>query len=188
MSEPVKCFMLQPTDMAEHSLRRFTWTVPNKCSHHASMSLGNVDFVSEYDGSGDDRWPHDDPQWPKCCETCGYEFADGDQWQNNLKRLFATPDGSLYTMDSAPVGAMRVSDWNHAVNSKEHLAAGGGPHLQVKCPDACWWDIDSPASTNYHEGGSGWSRSGEPPNVTANPSIQTGSYHGWLRNGTLVEC
>jgi hypothetical protein len=33
-----------------------------------------------------------------------------------------------------------------------------------------------------------WTRTGEPPNVTANPSINwVGFYHGWLKNGVLTD-
>jgi hypothetical protein len=53
------------------------------------------------------------------------------------------------------------------------------------------WIIDYPC-----EDGKGWQRTGEPPNITANPSIGIGrndqgqkwKYHGWLKDGYLVEC
>ena len=38
------------------------------------------------------------------------------------------------------------------------------------------------------DGRNAWTCTGEPPNVTVNPSINyVGLYHGWLRNGELSD-
>ncbi len=77
------------------------------------------------------------------------------------------------------------------------------PHLSVMTP-AGMWCIDCPSSDEPH---GYWERTGEPPSVTATPSIQCGTprppeapeqapdalgrvsyYHGWLRDGKLIEC
>ena len=42
------------------------------------------------------------------------------------------------------------------------------------------WILDAISSQ-----GNFWTREGEPPNITAHPSIITGNYHGWLKNGIL---
>ena len=46
----------------------------------------------------------------------------------------------------------------------------------------------------FKDDGKGWTRTGTPPKVTANPSIGLGkvdgggwAYHGWLTNGFLIE-
>jgi hypothetical protein len=53
------------------------------------------------------------------------------------------------------------------------LPPGGGHDL---------WCIDAPSST-----GGRWTRTGEAPNLTVNPSILTGRYHGWLHDGMLSD-
>ena len=200
MSE-IRCFLLERTDLARRSLRRYTPSEKgNPCPisgyHNASVSLGGeIPYVSQWNGKGDDSWPHDDPRWPTHC-ACGYEFQPDDQWQHNLDRLFRRPeDGQLFRHQDAPIGAMARGVCS-GPTSAQALARGvrgsddgaNLDHLSVKLPDGYWWCIDEPASRDYQEGGSGWERSGEPPNVTASPSILTGCYHGWLRNGVLVEC
>lgn len=73
-------------------------------------------------------------------------------------------------------------------------------HLTVVCPDGHWWTIDSRASNcgspedKVHRC---WVRHGEPPNITVDKagvtcsagsgSIQTPDWHGFLRNGQLVD-
>jgi hypothetical protein len=64
-----------------------------------------------------------------------------------------------------------------------------GKCLVVRTPGGDWI-VDAKAID-----GNGWTRTGTPPKVTANPSIGIGheegkpwTYHGWLRDGHLVEC
>ena len=59
-----------------------------------------------------------------------------------------------------------------------------GKFLTVLLPDGTSWCIDEHA-TNDPNGF--WTREGEPPNVTARPSIQTPRYHGHLVNGILQD-
>jgi hypothetical protein len=100
-----------------------------------------------------------------------------------------TDTGEEMVLRDAPAGAMWWADrYSEAFGSIYHKERGGGPHLLVKTPGG-EWDIDSKSSN-----GEGWQRTGEPPNVTANPSIGAGKgpdggwkYHGWLRNGVLVD-
>lgn len=73
-------------------------------------------------------------------------------------------------------------------------------------PGALWWDEDelvcrlpSGADWNMDRGRNinvelaekiapAWTREGEPPNVSAHPSINhVGHYHGWLTNGVLSD-
>jgi len=72
------------------------------------------------------------------------------------------------------------------MDSKFHIDRGGGPHILIKLPGNHVWDA-SGKSTN----GEGWEVSGDLTCLTASPSILVGGrvpYHGWLRNGVLVEC
>lgn len=189
----IPCFMLEPTDKVRRALRRYTWSDENSCSiygsgHDASVPIEDV--VEPGDGSvSGDRWPHDDPRWPSQC-ACGYAFQETDQWQLDCTRIWRRVDTGLeLTLHyrELPPGAMYWATWFGDYGSTYWQARGGGPHLMVNTPGGLW-DADSVASN-----GPGWEWSGEPPHVTAHPSIgmqhNDGSwrYHGWLRNGVLVD-
>lgn len=62
---------------------------------------------------------------------------------------------------------------NHAMNR---------PPICVKCPDGRDWMIDMKSSN-----GEGWKVTGEPPFITCSPSIDTGTYHGFLQNGVFTD-
>jgi hypothetical protein len=85
----------------------------------------------------------------------------------------------------APPGAMWYADW---YPDSFRTRSPDGRVLIIRTP-ASDWNVDGPASNCP-----GWTRTGTPPNVSATPSIgqynADGSfkYHGWLRNGVLVEC
>ncbi|HVC33556.1 MAG TPA: organomercurial lyase [Chloroflexota bacterium] len=66
------------------------------------------------------------------------------------------------------------------LDSEAHQARGGGPHLIVQLPNGWDWDLDAPMSN-----GPGWWRTGEPPKVTALPSVIAEGYHGFLVQGKL---
>lgn len=55
------------------------------------------------------------------------------------------------------------------------------PPIEIVCPDGAVWCIDRKSSN-----GDGWQVTGEWPNITANPSIDTGDYHGFLRDGEFT--
>lgn len=57
------------------------------------------------------------------------------------------------------------------------------PPICCVLPDGGHWVIDSKSSN-----GSGWTITGEAPNLTASPSIwgsMPNGYHGWLQNGVF---
>lgn len=53
--------------------------------------------------------------------------------------------------------------------------------LVVRCPDGRDWMVDQKSSN-----GEGWKVTGEPPLITCQPSIDTGSYHAFLTNGVFA--
>lgn len=56
--------------------------------------------------------------------------------------------------------------------------------IMVCLPSRSWWLIDQRIDGNE----SGWTITGEAPNLTAHPSINhVGLYHGWLQNGVLTD-
>lgn len=63
------------------------------------------------------------------------------------------------------------------------------PPVVVKLPGGTEWCVDQlayDARRGYH--GEGWAVTGDPPALTASPSIQTGNWHGWLQDGVLKPC
>jgi hypothetical protein len=199
----IKCFMLEEAGRARVWLRRWQSESHDKCSgpdkyHHGMVQIAEIDLpigavLSETEIGKTLGITREDPRWPRAC-PCGYEFAAGDIWQVFSRRLYRRGDGdpALVTTEDAPVGGMYWSPWlaGFTFDNPDHKARGGGPHLMCILPGKDGhrhvWDMDGPANN-----GPGWSRTGTPPLITANPSIGMGKdncyYHGWLRNGVLVE-
>jgi hypothetical protein len=82
------------------------------------------------------------------------------------------------------VGAMVWGRHEYPEYDTEHRPY---PHLQVMTP-AGLVCLDCPETDPPYLY---WQRSGEPPNVTASPSLNVnegspGAWHGWLQNGVLT--
>lgn len=185
MGASIRCFFLEPTEYAERSLRR---VAIGECDvngswHAASVIIGNVPYPpSEYDGSSDIADDRSDPRWPTTC-PCGYAFRPTDDWRLDTQRLFRQGDHATLTttLNKAPAGAMWYGDWYEWRGPDGHC-------LIVRTPGGDWV-VDGPAFRNGQPEGPGWRRTGEVPNVTAQPSIHfIGRWHGWLTGGFLVEC
>ena len=198
----IKCFWLEPTAEAQISLRRYRGytkdTGPCPASglkyHNAStIVVPRIPLpLDKPHGTGllsHEDYPHDHPSWPKAC-PCGYAFQESDSWQVNTQRLFvargtkeaAQYDGKLFIPSEAPLGAMWDADWYETKGPD-------GRCIVVKTPGG-EWIVDYPCRD-----GKGWQRTGEPPELTARPSIGIGGepgrgwkYHGFLTDGYLVEC
>ena len=68
----------------------------------------------------------------------------------------------------------------------------GHTELMVKLPSNSEWNIDRGRIINAQRPGQAtlpqWIRTGEPPKVTAHPSINhVGQYHGFLKAGILTD-
>jgi len=195
--QPIKCFLLKPTDTEARYLRRYRSSGDHSPDAKCSGPMGyHCARVRIEDGPADGERPappHDDPRWPKQC-GCGYVFRDEDQWQVFPLTVYVDDAGKPFTihtngdlaLPAAPAGAMWFADW------MPHTKGPDGRCLVVRCParpdgsGVADWMVDGP-STN----GPGWTRTGEPPNVAANPSIFISApdgFHGWLRDGVLTSC
>lgn len=194
----VTCFWIQPVDFVKRSLRRFSFSdrsrpglppigsCPSTSYHDATIPFdiaplphGRIPVTDD----GHDVVPHDDPRWPTKCTECGRAFggdAGAEPFQLFVERLFERPDtGERFTLRDAPPGAMFDDDTHH-----ENWTGPDGLSLTVKLPSGGpfdWWCVDGPSKD-----GGRWTRTGAIPKVTANPSILTPRYHGWLRDGMLV--
>lgn len=74
---------------------------------------------------------------------------------------------------------------------------GKRPPIVIMLPDKTRFCLDARNSTSKENGGhTGWEITGEPPNISASPSIHVmvgpmpdgrleDSWHGWLKNGVL---
>ena len=184
----IECFFLRPAAFAQETLRRFSLSndssaCPITGYHTCSVDINVVPFeLSDLDGKPGEGIDHDDPRWPTSC-ACGYQFEPEDQWQHQLTRLYWRSDhlAMRTTLQKAPVGSMYYADWYDWKGPDNHclvVSTPGGP-----------WVVDGPSSNGNGTKGNPWTRTGEVPRVTANPSIHfPGQYHGWLRNGVLEEC
>lgn len=223
----MKVFWLEPTNWYELSLRRYTateyelrddgekdWEKPirlacplidGKYSYHTvSVVLDRIQ--SETHPTSGDLFPHDDPRWPAQC-GCGFAFRDRDEWQVNYHLLYSGAlDGQLYTLRTAPIGAMWDAHWMQRTGPD-------GITLVVKTPGGDWM-VDSEATNctdpAANHGGQRthycWCRHGDPrtgdvhvdkdgPTCGAGAgSIGIGTpgtpgyYHGHLHHGHLTEC
>lgn len=193
MGGAITCFLLEPVGEAEESLRRYVFSDREKCVnppfsyHNAEVILGRVPWDEKSGGRGADDLDHADPRWPTTC-GCGYAFQPDDQWQHNFTGLYARSDtGDRVTLSAAPPGAMWFADWLDGI--KEYTDRSPDGRILILRTPGGEWNIDAKSSN-----GNGWTRTGTPPKVTANPSILCGqkpdgswTYHGWLRDGQLLE-
>ncbi len=180
------CFVIVPTTRAREYLRRYE---DRACEgphgyHNASVTVGEVLYDPRARVADD--VPHSDPRWPRHC-GCGYVFPEDGWWLHGADQLWAAVSGGMkpFVLRDAPPGAMWYADW-----MAPNVVGPDGGCLVVQTAAGAW-TIDGPASS-----GGGWTRTGTPPFVTAHPSIRIGPgrgegggdrYHGWLRNGVLVD-
>lgn len=180
------CFMIEPSRRYYEYLRRYAdGPCSSGGSYHNAVVI--IDVVERADGDPEPVTSCDGavtaemeatPGWPIRC-GCGYVFTSSDQRQFGYDQLYEAADGRRFTLRGAPPGAMWHASWMAHVQGHNRANDPRGP-LVVRCPGGSEWNIDGP-STN----GDGWTRTGTPPLVTANPSIVVPGYHGWLKDGVL---
>lgn len=156
-------------------------------------------YITNGSRSEDDGWPRDDPRWPTQC-ACGYQFTEHDAYQLFCELIYRRADtGEEMTLRDAAPGAMWYAPWLDQFHhpQDEH-------NLVVKLPDKTDWCVDSQASNctmaddAKQERHHCWTRQGAPPDVDVSKnygpscqagagSIQSASWHGFLRAGWLEE-
>lgn len=204
MTAPVRCFLLEPTARVRaytrvHTLYKYFPEVP-RCTaapdsdrmglHEARRFLGEREYpilVGEVDGSALEIEKTLSPdQWPLFCDKCGRPFGELEGVRTDVVtyRIWRSDDGREWADDIAPrpPGAMCRTWWY------ERLNGYGGPDgrvYSVICPDGVEWIVDSPARNGAPDR-PGWTRTGVAPDFTAEPSIDTQTWHGFLERGWLV--
>lgn len=212
----VQTFWLEPTEQVAVGLRRYTVGEGGfDCAHghhRALVYTGREPAIyDDRDGrrvrlNGLTDVPRDDPAWPTKCEDCAYEFTAEDHWQRWTELLWERTDtGELRVLHqnaqapgapSAEPGASWDAWWMPFQRNPD------GIYLMVRLPDGHDWTVDSRASncTLPHDGEHRcWVRHGDPREckVTVDKdglscsagagSIASPKWHGFLRNGVLVE-
>ena len=199
----IKCFLIEKTNDTFRFLRRYA--SGSECPAEG-YSWHDAEIPIE-DGIGDadqTRGGADDillikelkDQFPEKCK-CGYEFKETDIWQIFRERKYRDERGNFYTLNNAQVGAIWRATWYEDMPS---MCGLDGKAYMVKTPGGDW-HIDGQASNctkpedNVHKC---WCRHGEAPNFTVDKngntcnagggSILKGNYHGFLRNGYLINC
>jgi len=194
------CYWLDHTSTVRHSL--LVVAMLTDCPAHpgrpcrAKKDIGT--YATTVDADGFPDWVESAQpeshslEWPKECDRCHSKFT-GEAMQSTMQELvYRTADGKDMTLSEAPVGAM----WNERAGKK--TVTEDGLCIVVKTPGGNWC-IDGPSWENgVMKAEHAWTRTGRPPNITANPSIHIltsgldGSdrrtvYHGWLRDGVLID-
>jgi hypothetical protein len=189
----IQCFFVVESARATQALRRYRLSTIEKCDvsghgyHNASVRIEDVATTPKaYLSAAPASAFAGDPRWPTHC-ACGYEFRAEDEWQVFTESIYVdAATGREWPMRELPPGAMYDAWWYRGSEGSEDKSGPDGLNLCLCLPPKGgldYWHIDGPANN-----GPGWSRSGTVPNITAQPSILTPRYHGWLRDGVLVEC
>jgi hypothetical protein len=167
----------------------------------ALPDVAEADAPPEWSGRIRDIAAADRALWPQACRTCGRAFDEHADAQFRSWDLWQRADGTGELMThwqrSSTPGAMYFAPW-----LEEFAGQWKGPdgHVLLVVTPGGDWCIDQRASNctlpNDHEHRC-WVRHGDPPNVTVDKngktcgagagSIQMGNYHGFLRNGALVD-
>lgn len=208
----VQTFWLEPTDRLAIGLRRYSLTEGCPAGrpgyHNAVVYQGeDVGVRDEHGGIRLKEHPevdHTYSGWPTHC-ACGYEFTEDDEWQVWTESIWVRTDTGedrgLRTRDmeggliAAEPGAMWNASWMPSRRTD-------GLYLMVRCPDGHDWAVDSQCSncTRPGEDHECWVRHGDPRacHVTVDKngntcsagagSILTPTWHGFLRDGVLVDC
>jgi hypothetical protein len=209
-SGSVSCFVIEATNLIRVSLRRHKTGCSKHAYCNAQVLIGDVKFSAEMSLYRTSNGPIQlsDPRWPAVCEHCGKPFKDDDPKQYFTEHLYRrVGTGELYTLHTAPVGAMWYAEsFNEWYSNKK---GPDGRSLVVRTPGGDWCpddrasNCDSPCANcrvpykQHAAQGCGsycdsqpahkcWVRHGEAPNVTVDKNGHTcgaggGSYeaNGW---------
>lgn len=209
----IKCFFLEPIDKERIYLRRYSHTNSiNNHYHNASVPWQDIDLVGKGLSSceiwgldkNDVYYPDLSLPWPTQCESCDYIFQESDVRQRFVSCLYKRQDtGEIMTLRDAPVGAMYYAAWLDECDS--YPKGPDGRVLEVIVPNGISdkgraWSPDERASNctmkedKIHRC---WIRHGVPPEITVDKqghtckagagSIMVGKWHGFLKNGYLVD-
>lgn len=188
---PWECVLLLETDRASLALRRYSTDRRTPCPaayyHEAHTQIGTTPLTIDAEGNWEIDAPQPDPadpRWPTQC-ACGYAFTEGDNRLLAPSRIYTRQEtGAEITLDEAEPGMV----WEAPYYADVGWHGVDGRSFVMRLPGDGEWAIDAVSTS-----GGRWERTGEPPNITARPSILShGSatrkgYHGFLTNGVLSD-
>lgn len=188
---PICCFWLEETDLVDLYVGRYTREEASlsPCTREGGHRVRTL--LGRYEEGSVPSLENTDPRWPTHCE-CGFEFRASDPRYQITSHLYRRENGDLMVPSDAPPGAM----WDQSCFPWK---GPDGRSIVVKLPNGNFWHIDSRASNctllNDDEHRC-WVRHGEPPKITVDKngltcqagagSIQSGDYHGFLRDGCFT--
>lgn len=221
----VRVFWLERSEFVEVALRRFTTdgcpagkyghTARTVIEAAAARATWIEDLPDDCHRTRAELVAMDDARWPTACAACGTAFDGTAHHQVHGEPLYrGAPDGQLYTLVTAPVGAMWDAWWMRHGELKDNPWTGpDGLTLIVKTPGGDWM-VDAEASNCTRpqrvpvEGNPGchrfvrshycWVRHGDPRTGTLHVdkngetcsagagSIIAGAWHGFLHNSELT--
>jgi hypothetical protein len=215
--DPVPTFFVEESNYAQVTLRTYTWGElgPNLhdewvCPGTGEERRGHRAARVVYDRApvqrSEDRylavWPAEDfpdEQWPQACELCGAPAEDGWHRVVDQETIYVASDGREWPSRDLPVGAMYDGWWQRkgpdGIGLTVVIPPGRGAvdHWQVDAragncnrPDLdhyCWVRTGNPRLEPVTVG-----KGAEGTSCTAGAgSILSDAWHGYLRNGQLVE-
>jgi hypothetical protein len=195
----VRCFLLTPSDRYRVSLHRDApGDGPCPGGHRAQAdACDRKRRVQPVSNSPAElaKFRAGDPRWPATCAACGRPFGSAEGRAVFFRRIYDRGDGGPpCTLSEAPPGAVWDASW-----MPDSMKGPDGRSVVVRLPNGRDWYVDSrannctrPADTTHRC----WVRHGTPPDLTVDKSgdtcsagggsIQSGDYHGFLRQGFLV--
>ena len=106
-------------------------------------------------------------------ELAAWRAAHPDRKDFRPEPMILTPPTNPDARDGEPGNFLSPHYWRDW--------AGKRPPIAIICPNGCEWEID-----RWSSNGTGWTVTGDLPNITCAPSIICGDYHGFLRNGEFT--
>lgn len=199
MGSGIKTFWCEPTGEKTISFRRYSHcdSECGECSYHNAITFWKTvpdDIVLEHPNSEDKKRG----DWPVKCENCDYTFKDSDEWQFFVESVYKRTDtGEKFSLRKPPIGATYDACWMPHIKGLDGicLAVVLPPNHHVWLVDGKATNCTMPDDTEHKC----WVRHGDPrqANITVDKngksceagagSIGTSKWHGFLRNGLLVE-
>ena len=200
---PIRCFLLTPTDIVEQTVWAYSKGCPGSTGQHvAEVVVATLALpVDQPLPSVKFEWPHGQPM---ICHYCNQEFAGSVESTGSGRHWIRADTGEVKRRisDFGP-GAMWYAYWYDKDGQQRYYGWDWDnqfePPLMVATPGGDWC-IDSRApNCNMPEERTHrcWIRHGQPPDITVDKngftcgagagSIQSGSYHGFLRDGYLTD-
>lgn len=203
--EPIKTFWVEPSGRVQIRLRIYQMGSVTPCTSaiHDAKNVTDIEIDARLGDEGRTLAlipPEEfegNPLWPTECKHCGHPYDES--WIRHVEQepWYVDGDGNRWPADELPPGAMYDAFW-----MSDWWRGPDGIALQVMLPNGHAWAVDAEANNCTRRGDRAhqcWVRHGDPKTepVTVGKdgetcdagagSILSGDFHGFLRNGYLIE-